>query len=77
MNTPFPLKLRIFYGCMFSALLYSCEAWGDFSSTENMILLTERKALKACLGIKARTPDDVIYVGINRPDIKAVIKHIQ
>ena len=62
---------------MFSALLYSCKAWGDFSSIENMILMTERKALKACLGIKAGTPEDVIYVEINRPDIKAVIKHRQ
>ena len=40
-----------------------------------MILMTERKALKACLGIKAETPEDVIYVEIIRPDIKAVIKH--
>ena len=29
LETPIILKLRVLYGCMFAAVLYSCEAWGN------------------------------------------------
>ena len=72
-NTPFPLKMKILYNCMFPSLLYSCEAWGNLKKMENELLLIERKALRACLGVKQGTPDDILYFEINKPDIIAAI----
>ena len=71
------LKMRVLYGCMFSAILYSCEAWGDISHLGNMLLAMERKALKACLGVKKSTPNSILYVELNRADIIAIIGHRQ
>ena len=28
-NTPFPLKMKFFYNCMFPSFLYRCDAWGN------------------------------------------------
>ena len=75
--TPFPLKLRVLYGCMFSAMLYSCEAWGDIEHIAESLLVIERKALKSCLGVKQGTSNDIIYAEVNKADIISVIKHRQ
>ena len=76
-DTPFVLKMRVLYGCMFAAVLYSCEAWGDISHLADMLLAIERKALKACLGVKQSTPNSILYVELNRADIIATICHRQ
>ena len=72
-NTPFPLKLKILYSCMLPALLYSCEAWGPLKDLEHEIRLIEKKALKACLGVKQGTSDEIIYMEVNRADYIAII----
>ena len=64
-NTPFPLKMKTLYNCMFPSLLYSCEAWGNLKKMENELFLIERNALRACLGVKQGTPDDILYFEIN------------
>ena len=76
-STPFPLKLRVLYGCMFSALLYSCEAWGDLSCITNSILEIERKGIKSCLGVKQGTSNDLLYIELNKGDIKSTIMERQ
>ena len=76
-DTPIILKLRVLYGCMFAAILYSCEAWGNVESIAEQILLMERKALKRCLGVKNSVPNDVIYYELNIPDIIAKITKLQ
>ena len=68
-STPFMLKMKVLYSCMFPSILYSCETWGDTTSYAKDLLLVEKKALKACLGIKSSTPDDIIYIELNRADI--------
>ena len=40
---------------------------------ENNLCLLERKALRACLGVKQGTSGDLLYSEINRPDIVASI----
>lgn len=76
-DTPFVLKMRVLYGCMFASFLYSCEAWGNISHIENELLSIERKALKSCLGVKQSTPNNLIYAELNRPDIVTIIKDRQ
>ena len=63
-DTPFALKMKILYNCMFPSLLYSCEVWGNIDFLKTELLLIERNALKAILGIKKGTPEDIIYVEI-------------
>ena len=75
--TPFFIKVKVLYGCMFASLLYSAEAWGDLSLVEKSLLVTERKALKSILGIKSGTSNDLVYYEINHPDIIAFIKDRQ
>ena len=76
-DTPFVIKMRVLYGCMFAALLYSCEAWGNISHIAESLLMIERKALKACLGVKQGTANNLVYAELNRPDIISVIKDRQ
>ena len=77
LETPIILKLRVLYGCMFAAVLYSCEAWGNTEIIREQILLMERKALKRCLGVKNSVPNDIIYHELNIPDIIAKITKLQ
>ena len=51
-TTPFPFKLDVLYACLFQAILYSCEAWGDIASFHEELLTIEKKALRAILGVK-------------------------
>ena len=76
-RTPFFIKLKVLYGCVFPAILYSVEAWGNLTKIENILRTTETKALKACLGIKNGTTSDIIYAEINRPDIISTLQDRQ
>ena len=76
-STPFFIKFKVLYACLFSSLLYSSEAWGKLSKIECELLTIERKALKSCLGVKSGTTNDIIYTEINKPDIIASIKDRQ
>ena len=59
---------------MFNAYLYGIEAWWGIDAFNKQLLLLERKLLKIILGVKRNTPDDLLYLEIDRPDIMAVIK---
>ena len=72
-HTPFFAKLNVLYGCLFSSILYSAEAWGDLTKIEQLLRSTETKALKSCLGVKNGTTTDIIFTEINRPDIIATM----
>ena len=76
-QTPIILKLRVLYSCMFAAILYSCEAWGNIDGVAKQILLIERKALKRCLGVKDSVSNDIVYHELNIPDIIAKIMKLQ
>ena len=58
---------------MYEFLLYSCETWGALQKLETQLLLIEKKALKACLGVKMGTSDDIVYAEINKADIVSTI----
>ena len=76
-TTPFFIKIKVLYSCLFESLLYSTEAWGNLSKVKKVLLETEKKALKSCLGVKAGTSTDLVYQEINRPDIIASINDRQ
>ena len=76
-SAPIILKLIVLYSCMFAAILYSCETWGDLEVITVKLLQLERKALKRCLGVKSGITNDIIYCELNIPDIKASIIHRQ
>ena len=72
-ETPIIIKLKVLYSCMFAAILYSCETWGDLEKVTEQLLLMERKALRSCLGVKDNVPNDIVYQELNIPDIIAKI----
>ena len=69
MSTPIKIKLLVLYNCTFSALLYGVETWWDIECFSERISLIERKALRRCLGIKSSTPDNLLFIELNRGDI--------
>ena len=75
--TPIEMKLRVLDNCMFSALLYGSETWGDFSHVSEKLRVIERKALKAILKVKAGTSNDLVYHELRRGDIISKIKDRQ
>ena len=72
-ETPFQVKLDVLYSCLFSSLLYSCEAWGNLIKIEEQFNVIERKALKAILGVKPSTSDLIVYAEINRAELSAIV----
>ena len=76
-STPFFIKIKVLYGCLFASMLFSAEAWGNLSRVDNSLLKNERKAIKSCLGIKSGTSTELIYQEINRADIISIIKDRQ
>ena len=76
-TTPIEMKLRVLDNCMFPALLYGCEAWGEFSCVHDKIRKIEKKALKAILKVKSGTTNDLVYYELRRGDIVAKIKDWQ
>ena len=76
-DTPIKVKLLTLYNCVFSAILYGAETWGDMDKNKEMILQIERKALKRCLGVKSSTPNELIYIELNRANMISALKDRQ
>ena len=77
MDTPIKVKLIVLYNCVLAAILYAAETWGNVTSIKEKILQLERQGLKRCLGVKSSTPNDILYIELNRADIVATIKDRQ
>ena len=73
MDTPIKIKLLVLYGCALAALLYGVETWWEIDSFREKVLLIERKALKRCLGVKSSTPNNILYIELNKADIISTI----
>ena len=65
-DTPVDVKLLVLDQCMFTALLYSVEAWGDISFIEDRLLKTEVEVLRRILKVKTGTSTDLIYFELSR-----------
>ena len=76
-DTPIKMKLLALYNCVFTSIFYCAETWYEIDAVSDVMLLLERQALKRCLGVKASTPDDIIYSELDRPDIVSLTKERQ
>ena len=71
------MKLLVLYNCVLANIFYCAETWFEIDAVSEVMLLLERQALKRCLGVKASTPDDIIYTELDRSDIVSTIKERQ
>ena len=76
-ETPFFIKIKTLYTCLFASIFYSIEAWGDISQYGERILNIEKEALKRCLGVKGSTMNDLVYLELQRADMVAHVKDRQ
>lgn len=76
-NTPIDVKLLVLDSCVYNALLYGFECMGDISCIEEKLKKIETKALKAILGVKKGTSNDLIFHELRRGSIIARIKDRQ
>ena len=75
--TPINVKIHVLYMCVFSAYLYGAETWWKLDMIQKKVLTLERKLLKAILCVKSNTPDAILYLELDRPDIIAIMKDRQ
>ena len=43
---PFLIKIKVLYSCLFSSIVYSCEAWGELHKISGDLLKIEKNFLK-------------------------------
>ena len=65
-NTPIDVKLTVLDGCLYNTILYGVECMGDISCIENKLRKIELKALKAILGVKSGTSNDLVFYELRR-----------
>ena len=76
-NTPFPIKLLVLDNCALSAIIYSCEVWGNLSRLKQKLQKIELNLLKSALGVKQGTPNNIVYNELKRGSIVSRIKDCQ
>ena len=76
-NTPIEVKLMVLDNCVFGAILYGVESWGDISCIENTLKEIEMKALKSITRVKTGTTNDLIFHELRRCNIVSKIKDRQ
>ena len=76
-NTPIETKLMVIDSCVFGAILYACETWGDISCVEETLIKTEMQMLKRILNVKTGTCNDLVYYELKRPPITLKIRDKQ
>ena len=67
-DTPIQIKIQVLDSCMFAACLYGGECWPKIDLVASSILAQERRILERILQVKTNTPNDIIYVELNRCD---------
>ena len=72
-NTPIETKLLVLDNCMFSAILYGCEVWGDVSYLNAKVSAIEIQILKRILNVNKGTCNDIIFFELKRPNIVSKI----
>ena len=70
-DVPFFVKLRVFNACVMSSILYGCETWlqGDLRPITRLYNM----CIKAMLGIRNTTCNDLCYMELGLPPLKALV----
>ena len=70
-DVPFYVKLRVFHACIMSSLLYGCETWlqGDLRPVTKLY----NTCIKALLGVRNTTCNDLCYMELGLPPLKALV----
>ena len=76
-ETPFSVKIKVLYSCVFAAITYGCEAWFSIDMVAEKLLKIERSLLTRILCVRSSTPNDLIYAELGIPDIISKIKKRQ
>ena len=71
-DAPFAVKKKVLEACFMSCVLYGCEAWLNvpLKVVETMYM----KAVKALLGVRITTPNDLCLIEAGLRPINAVVK---
>ena len=75
-NAPYSVKKRVLDACVFSSLLYGCEAWLTEKSFTKINVMY-MKAIKMMLGVRSSTTNDVCLLEAGYPSLDALIKSRQ
>ena len=69
---PFCIKKQVAYACLLASVLYGCETWltNDFGKLESLYM----KIVKALLGVRSTTCNDLCLIEADMPPLKALIK---
>ncbi len=76
-TTPVETKLLVLDTCVFGAILYTCEAWGDLTEFADDLVVIEHELVKRAIGVKKTACNDTLYYELQRPNIIANIKDKQ
>ena len=70
-DAPFSVKLKVFHACVMSSVLYACETWlqGDLRPVAKLYNM----CVKSMLGVRNTTCNDLCYLELGIPPVKALV----
>ena len=70
-DAPIYVKLKVFHACVTSSVLYACETWlqGDVRPVAKLYNM----CVKAMLGVRNTTCNDLCYLELGIPPVKALV----
>ena len=74
-DAPFSVKKKVLEACFMSCILYGCEAW--LNVPLKMVEAMYMKAVKALLGVRITTPNDLCLVEAGLRPLSGIVKSRQ
>ena len=74
-DAPFDVKKKVMEACFMSCILYGCEAW--LNVPLKMVEVMYMKAVKALLGVRITTPNDLCLIEGGLRPLSAIVKSRQ
>ena len=74
-DAPFTVKKKVLEACFMSCILYGCEAW--LNVPLKMVEAMYMKAVKALLGVRITTPNDLCLIEAGLRPLSAIVRSRQ